>query len=176
MLATRFACGLTMLTLLSGLGTGSALARPFTYQGQLKYNGQPVSGPRDLNFLLFDSLEGGNFIGRVDLQDIELVDGLFTVELDFGDTAFNGQPRWLEVQIPTPGRPTILRPRQPITAAPYALYAFDGAGGGSGGELTLPYVGSTDQGQMAFSVMHTDSYRVERRKKQLMGSVVASRA
>ena len=49
--------------------------------------------------------------------------GLFTVTLndasEFGPESFNGEERWLEITVDG----VTLTPRQPITAAPYALYA-----------------------------------------------------
>jgi len=48
------------------------------------------------------------------------------VQLDFGSSAFSGDSRWLEIAVrcPAGGGPyTSLDPRQPLTAAPYALYA-----------------------------------------------------
>ena len=52
--------------------------------------------------------------------------GLFVVLLDFGDGAFDGSARWLEIGVRTNGSRgayTVLNPRQAITAAPYAVYA-----------------------------------------------------
>ena len=54
-----------------------------------------------------------------------MVNGLFTVDLDFGADAFNGNARWLEFAICPPtdvARPcTVLSPRQPLTPTPYAM-------------------------------------------------------
>lgn len=50
--------------------------------------------------------------------------GVFTVTLDFGDQ-FAGPNRWLEIGVRSNGIGvfTILNPRQPLTPAPYAMYA-----------------------------------------------------
>ena len=44
-------------------------------------------------------------------------DGLFTVQLDFGAAAFNGDTRWLEITV----NGTLLTPRQRVNATPYAV-------------------------------------------------------
>src|ERR1043166_5834672 len=41
---------------------GSLRADPFTYQGQLKNNGQPVSANYDFQFTLYDAASGGAVI------------------------------------------------------------------------------------------------------------------
>jgi hypothetical protein len=86
-----------------------------------------------------------------------VVDGVFTVDLDFGDGAFQGDARWLEIAVccPTGCTPKVtLDPRQPLTPAPYAL-ALPGlwtqqnatspnlVGGYSGNEVTEGVVGAT---------------------------------
>jgi len=122
------------------LGVTGALAEPvgtaFTYQGQIKDGGVPANGTYDLRFRLYDSADGGAPIGDIELKaGEEVVNGLFTVTLDFGPTAFAGEQRWLEVAVRHGGGGlldpfTILSPRQQINAAPYALYALNGAGSG----------------------------------------------
>jgi hypothetical protein len=103
------------------LGTG------FTYQGQLKSGGTPYSGACDLRFRLWDALSSGAQIGAAQTStDVSLAEGYFTVQLDFGASAFPGDARWLEIEVRCPagaGSYTLLSPRQPLTAAPYALYA-----------------------------------------------------
>ena len=51
---------------------------------------------------------------------MDVADGLFTVALDFGAGAFNGDARWLEVAVYKTGTGwVVLSPRQPLLAAPY---------------------------------------------------------
>ncbi len=106
----------------------------FTYQGQLKDSGSPANGLHDLEFKLYTDLTVGLQRGdTVLVEDIDLVDGLFTVELDFNDpnVFINGHGRWLEIGVRdggSGGAYTTLSPRQSITPVPYAMYAASGAG------------------------------------------------
>jgi hypothetical protein len=99
----------------------------FTYQGQLKLDGLPLTDSADFAVTLWDALEEGTMIGPVNyLDDVLVANGLFTLELDFGATAFNGHPRFLEIALRSPHDPddvtgyTTLDPRQRISGAPYA--------------------------------------------------------
>ncbi len=99
----------------------------FTYQGRLVDANDFADGFYEFQFELYDSAINGTQInGTYALRDVEVVDGYFTVEVDFGTGAFTGDARWLETSI----RPinttqsfTILSPRQELTPSPYALYA-----------------------------------------------------
>lgn len=99
-------------------------AEPFTYQGQLKDAGVPVSGPVNLGFKLFDAAAVGNQVGNtLTFNNQVLDDGLFTVALDFGFSNvlwFPGAPRWLEITV----NGTPLTTRQPLNPAPYAIRAL----------------------------------------------------
>jgi len=54
-----------------------------------------------------------------------VTDGVFTVALDFGAGAFDGDPRFLQVSVRSSGGGgfTQLNPRQALTANPYAFFA-----------------------------------------------------
>jgi hypothetical protein len=101
-----------------------------TYQGQLKDGGSPANGSHDLQFSLFDAASGGAQVGStICVDNVNVVDGLFTAQFDFGASVFGGGARWLEIAVRADNTPgncpggayTSLAPRQPLTAAPYAL-------------------------------------------------------
>ena len=90
----------------------------FTYQGELKENSGHANGFYNLDFSLWDSLAGGSQIGsELMFNDLPVVDGRFTVELDFGASAFDNSSRWLEISV----NGTELSPRNLLTRAPYAI-------------------------------------------------------
>ncbi|MEE4639617.1 MAG: tail fiber domain-containing protein [Wenzhouxiangella sp.] len=125
------------LSLLTGLVlaavnfTAHAQSSTITYQGRLQQSGEPFNGNANLRFRLFDSLTGGNQIGpNQDRNNIQVVGGLFQVDLQFGESAFDGSARFLEVRV----NGTTLSPRQAVRATPVALYALDGNSGPEGPE------------------------------------------
>jgi hypothetical protein len=117
-----------------GAGLAAPLGNAITYQGRLDKNGVPLNGTCDFTFTLFNDPTAGTQIGStVTLTNQTVSGGFFTATLDFGANVFDGQARWLLIQVQGPGDAgfTTLAPRQPITAAPYALYALAGPVTGS---------------------------------------------
>jgi hypothetical protein len=129
-------------TILALTAVGSA----FTYQGRLTDSGGPANAAYDFQFLLYDTLTGGSQIGATQtIGDLAVTNGLFTTTMDFGATAFDGNARWLEIQVRpgvSTGTYTVLSPRQPITATPYALWAK--AAGGFAVPLSAAGATATD--------------------------------
>ncbi len=124
---------LVLIGVICALGhTASAqLATKFLYQGRLLSNGQGVNAPVDMTFTLWDAVSGGGQIGVADFHNgVVVADGLFTVEVneanEFGDSAFDGNNRWLQIDV----NGTTLTPRQPLDAAPYASFALSAPGSG----------------------------------------------
>jgi hypothetical protein len=122
-----------------GAALGTPLTTKFTYQGTLKLGGLPVSGTADMIFTLWNASAAGAQVGPTLTFDgvggnppsVTVVAGVFQVELDFGNGAFDGNERWLAISVRQPagaGAYTALAPRQHLTAAPYALFAAGGAG------------------------------------------------
>ncbi len=110
----------------------TALGTSFTYQGRLTDAGSPANGTYDLRFILYDAETAGAAVGStVTKEDVAVTNGLFSVDLDFGASAFNGDARWVEIAVRpgnSSGTHTVLSPRQPISPAPYALFAKAAAG------------------------------------------------
>jgi hypothetical protein len=103
----------------------------FTYQGELRSGGSPITGYCDIQFKLFDAPSGpAQLGGTLTHFSLGLVEGRFTTQLNLGDDLFDGSARWLEIAVRCPagsGDFTTLIPRQPITAAPYAHSLRPGA-------------------------------------------------
>jgi len=119
---------LGIILLPSAFAQGTA----FTYQGRLNSGASPANGSYDLTFALFSVNSGAGQVGNtITNPAVAVSNGLFTVLLDFGNQ-FPGANRWLEIGVRTNGAAayTTLTPRQPITPAPYAIFAADAAEGG----------------------------------------------
>ena len=112
-------------------GPGTA----FTYQGYLTDGQQAANGSFDLAFALYDDPEAGSQVTGTISNTVSITDGLFTVELDFGNV-FDGTPVWLEVGVRPAGQTepaTPLLPRQRLSAVPYATYAANSPWSGLAG-------------------------------------------
>jgi hypothetical protein len=101
----------------------------FVYQGKLQENGNAANGTYQFTFKLYDSVSNGNQIGQT-VNDLPaaVINGIFSVNLDFGVNSFDGGPRFLEIGVRTSGSGlpyTTLMPRQPMTSAPYAVKSLN---------------------------------------------------
>lgn len=101
------------------VGSALALSVPalandttLTYQGSLRDGGAPANGAYDATFALYSAATGGTLLGTEGVG-FEAVNGLFTVELDFGAADWNNADRWLQITI----NGTTLSPRQQIGRA-----------------------------------------------------------
>jgi hypothetical protein len=134
---------LTILVVALGLMVASPRLRAaelmgcaFTYQGRLLEMSSPAEGEYDFQFKLYDApIDGNQVDGTVDINEQWVSDGYFTVLLDFGCEAFNGERRWLEAgvrpgEFEDPNTYITLIPRQEVTPTPYAIYAATAEAGG----------------------------------------------
>ena len=129
-----FASLLSMSLLLISVQVAAGQSTSFTYQGRLQDGGANANGNYDLQFTLWDAVSGGTQQPQpspvtVTKTSVAVSNGVFTVQLDFGATAFSGAGRWLEtsVRLAGGGAFTLLSPRQPITSTPYAIRALNAA-------------------------------------------------
>ena len=112
-----------MLALLAGNHQAAAQGTTaFTYQGQLHDGGTNANGAYTMIFKLYDSASSGTQIGSTITTSPTLANGLFTVNLDFGN-AFNGAARWLDITVTNGGVAQTLSPRVQVLPTPYAQFA-----------------------------------------------------
>lgn len=114
-----FVTGLIFTTNTAGQNTA------FSYQGKLTDGGTAPTAQYDLQFNLYSVQTGGTPLNSlpVVIENIMVTNGIFNVQLDFGNL-FDGANRFLEIGVrpgPSTGSFTILTPRQPITSSPYAV-------------------------------------------------------
>jgi hypothetical protein len=107
------------VTIEGKIGMGTA----WTYQGRLMDANQPADGLYDLRFKLYDSNDVQQE-NAVDINDLDVIDGDFTTELDFGSDVFDGAALWLDIGVrpgASTGSFTTLSPRYEVTPVPYSL-------------------------------------------------------
>jgi len=96
----------------------------FHFQGALKdNNGIPVNETKYMDFRIYDSETGGTHLWNETHISVEVIDGLFSVELGlqtpFPTGLFDTEPLYITFALPS-GEMT---PRQKLLAVPYALNA-----------------------------------------------------
>lgn len=110
--------------IIAGVGHALAQTTAFNYQGKLNDGGSPANGNYDFQFALFDSQTNGTQIGTTQtVTNVVVNAGSFSATVDFGAEAFPGAARFLEISARPAGAGsfTLLTPRQPIAATPYAV-------------------------------------------------------
>ncbi len=125
---------LGMMVSLVQVSQAEPMGTAWTYQGRLIDANEAADGEYDFTLKLFDDANTTTGVqqgGTIDLNDLDVIDGYFTLELDFGSLVFGGDARWLETAV-RPGDSNdvndfvTLSPRQKVTPTPYALYALSG--------------------------------------------------
>jgi hypothetical protein len=164
------------------IGLASPIGTAFTYQGRLIDANNAADGEYDFQFKLFDANSDGNQLGAdVNKPEVDVIDGYFTVELDFGidSNLFNGDERWLDIgvrpgDLDDPNVYTTLSPRQAITPTPYAIYAGGGVGAdsdwiisgndmysGVSGNVGIGTTNPTDKLDVVGNINSSESYKLD---------------
>ena len=147
----RLLIALLLALILSGAAYAQGTA--FTYQGRLTDSGNPADGVFDMQFKLFDNPTVGTGAQQgatITNAAVQVENGIFTVELNFGACAgcFDGTARFLEIALRPAGSPdpyTVLGPRQAVTNAPYAIRSNVAAAADA---LSASCVGCVTSGQI----------------------------
>lgn len=127
--------------LAAGAAPVLAQGTAFTYQGQLKSDGQPVDSSADFEFRLFTTAIGGSQLGSSVVQNgVSVTSGLFATPVDFGVNPYtSNQALFLEIAVRNPagsGSFVTLGSRQPLTPAPFSL-ATRGINVNAAGDVAL---------------------------------------
>lgn len=136
-----------LMTIATTAARGADVGTAFTYQGKLTDGGVPANGTYDFQFRLYTGAWPLGFLsaGPINKDDVQVMDGLFMTNLDFG-SAINGASRWLDISVrpgASAGAYTTLQGRQELTPAPYAI------------GLSLPYSTTYTHASSLFTLNQT---------------------
>ncbi|MBY0113374.1 MAG: tail fiber domain-containing protein [Phycisphaerales bacterium] len=143
----------------------------FTYQGRLNSDGKPFTGYKQVTFSLWTDPDSQDLGARVSLplqaQAVEIVNGLFTQDLEFPipqqPSTFDGTERYLQIEIAEVGGadPVVLSPRTRLNPAPSAIYALragDAARAAEAAKATLAdFASGSNSAQFADSASFANS-------------------
>jgi len=138
-----------VVSLVFALGSSAAQAASFTYHGSLKDGGQPASGRYDLRLTPYRSEKAvAPLAEAVTLYGVEVKDGRFSTEVDFGDVAVN--EGWIGVAVRKAGGGDYaeLAGRSEINAAE----ACWSTTGNAGMVPNVNYLGTSDSQPLIFGV------------------------
>lgn len=168
MLSRRFTTLLLLAACLFASRLSAApLATGFSYQGLLRTHGEPASGLHDFTFWLYrDAVGGTATTPPLQLTNVPVSNGVFTVTLDFGQNTFVGEAAWLEVAVRNTSSTaefTALSPRQPLAPSPYSLFTLRAA------TLTMPLTADL----LPTNIARLDTNQVFQRDVQVRGTLSA---
>ena len=95
---------MVIVTVFVSISNAETISTVFTYEGWFEDANEPAEGIYDLELVLYDHNDPniGIPIGFViEVNDCNVIDGTFIVDVDFSDgdpNVFNGQKRWVEIQ------------------------------------------------------------------------------
>ncbi|MGA9340868.1 MAG: tail fiber domain-containing protein [Rhodanobacteraceae bacterium] len=133
----------------------SAHAATLTYHGTLQDAGKPAEGKYDIELTLYSAQSGGSAVaGPLTLYGVQVREGSFSTEADFGSRSDGLSNAWVGVQVRAAGSSdfTALDKRSPasIDAATgtCSSWALDGNAGNPAGS----YLGTADNQSLFFKV------------------------
>ena len=138
---------LALLSILAmQLSTAYAQDPGFTYQGRLNDGGVPANGVYDFRFSIYNGAETNatSTLSFTEVDNVATSNGLFTAQIPAPIWVFNGEGRWLAIEVRTnaTGEFTMLHPWTEITPTPYAVRALtvtsNALEGGYGGVASFP--------------------------------------
>jgi hypothetical protein len=144
-----------LIVAVASITASHAQTSVFTYQGKLDDASAAATGTYQMQFALFPAASGGSQIGSTitfdgsSLPAVQVTDGIFTVQLDFGTSPFtSGADRYLEISVKhaaDPGYAT-LAPRQQLTSSPFSIRTL---AAGTADALSSNCVGCVTDGQIS---------------------------
>ena len=88
-----------LLTLALLLAAANVSAEPWTYSGTLSDGDKPANGRYDLRVTLLDASRSNPIGSPITFYSVDVRDGAFTVDVDFGSDLSNAPPMRLKTEV-----------------------------------------------------------------------------
>ena len=141
--------------------SGSTFASSFTYRGDLLDEGTPADGRYDLQFTLYADREGRQpLTGHVDVTDVLVTDGAFSVALDLPDTGM--ETAWLQVAVRDADEHAYwpLGEAEPVALKGAVCPAAWELGGNAGTLASSNFLGTTDAQPLVLRTANVPALRI----------------
>jgi hypothetical protein len=151
-----------ILLLLALSAVSDSVAAPWTYQGSLSDGGEPANGRYDLRLTLLNEASNARVSGPLTLHGVEVRDGQFSVEVDFGFDLETAPVLAIqtEVQQNNAGFAALGAPKRFDAKAVLAGVCWD-TEGNSGTDPNINFIGTLDAQPLVFRTRNAQSLRIE---------------
>lgn len=151
----------TLLALALLAAAGALQAAPWTYNGRLNDGGKPANGQYDLRVTLLNDAKTASVTSPITLYSVNVVDGSFSVDVDFG-IDLNSAPVMAlktEVQQGGSGFVSLGEPKRFDAKAALGGVCWDLAG--NAGTTSADFLGTTDNEPMTIRTNNRSAIRME---------------
>ncbi|MEP6880398.1 MAG: tail fiber domain-containing protein [Dokdonella sp.] len=147
-----------LLTLALLIAAANVSAEPWTYSGTLSDGDKPANGRYDLRVTLLDATRSNPIGSPITFYSVQVHDGAFTVDVDFGSDISNAPPMRLKTEISKNsapfvalGEPTRFDPKVALVGVCWDTK------GNAGTDAATDFIGTTDSEPL---VMRASAQRV----------------
>lgn len=150
----------TLLTLALLAATGTLQAAPWTYTGTLNDGGKPANGQYDLRVTLLNESRTASVTSPITLNAVNVVDGSFSVDVDFGIDLSTSPVMALKTEVQQGGSGFASLGEATRFDPEVALGGVCWDTSGNGGTVPGDFVGTTDNRPLSLRANNSSALRI----------------
>jgi len=151
----------TLLTLALLAATSALHAAPWTYKGTLSDGGKPANGQYDLRVTLLNDAKTASVTSPITLYSVDVVDGSFSVEVDFGIDLTTAPLMALKTEVQQGGAGFVSLGEATRFDAKAALGSVCWDTAGNAGTNIFNFLGTTDNRPVSIRANNRTAFLIE---------------
>jgi len=151
----------TILTLALLAATSALHAAPWTYKGTLSDGGKPANGQYDLRVTLLNDAKTASVASPITLYSVDVVDGSFSVEVDFGIDLTTAPLMALKTEVQLGGAGFVSLGEATRFDAKAALGSVCWDTAGNAGTNIFNFLGTTDNQPVSIRANNRTAFLIE---------------